>query len=340
MKRIMAVYDVDLFYADRFAEFANEKEKTPFTAVAFDSMDKLRKFTEQQTVEVLLVGSRVPEDNLAGLKVGQIIRLSEDGRELQEGTGTTGSVIYKYQSSDAVLREVMTCYQVRAEQTPATVVRLKSDIMGVCSPSGRCGKTGFCLTLGQELAKGRKVLYLNLEDFSGLSAMMGVDFQGTLSDLMYFYRQGEYSRIRLDTVLYSWGGLDYVPPVRYAEDLNEMPGEELAGLVRAIAGDGRYDVIVLDIGHLCRDAEALLELCSVIYAPVGDDCVSEAKIEEWKRYLEESGRGHIRDRLQILRLPVPKGKNRIDTYLEQLRWGGMGDFVRNLLYQKVEGRLS
>jgi cellulose biosynthesis protein BcsQ len=282
----------------------------------------------------------VSEEELAGLKVGQIIRLSEDGRELQEKTGTAGSIIYKYQSSDAVLREVMTCYQVRAEQTPATTVRLKSNIMGVCSPSGRCGKTGFCLTLGQELAKEHRVLYLNLEDFSGLSAMMGVAYQGTLSDLMYFYRLGEYSRVRLDAVLYSWGGLDYVPPVRYAEDLNEMSGEELSGLIRAIAEEGRYDVILLDIGHLCRDAEALLELCSVIYAPVGDDCVSEAKMEEWKRYLEESGRGHIRERLQILRLPVSKGKGQIDTYLEQLRWGGMGDFVQNLLYQKSEGRLS
>jgi hypothetical protein len=119
-----------------------------------------------------------------------------------------------------------------------------------------------------------------------------------------------------------------------------MSGDELAGLIRTIAEEGRYEVILLDIGHLCRDAEALLELCSVIYAPVGDDCVSEAKIEEWKRYLEESGRGHLRERLRILRLPLPKGKALIDTYLEQLRWGGMGDFVRNLLYQKSEGRLS
>ena len=34
MKRIMAVYDVDPFYADRFAEFVNRKETVPFTAVA------------------------------------------------------------------------------------------------------------------------------------------------------------------------------------------------------------------------------------------------------------------------------------------------------------------
>ena len=42
MKRIMGVYDVDPFYADRFAEFANQKEQIPFTAIAFTNISKLQ----------------------------------------------------------------------------------------------------------------------------------------------------------------------------------------------------------------------------------------------------------------------------------------------------------
>ena len=59
MKRIMGVYDVDPFYADRFAEFANQKERIPFTAVAFTSMEKLQTFTRQRAIELLLVGDDV-----------------------------------------------------------------------------------------------------------------------------------------------------------------------------------------------------------------------------------------------------------------------------------------
>ena len=40
MKRIMAIYDVDPFYADRFAEFANQREAMPFVAVAFTSSSR------------------------------------------------------------------------------------------------------------------------------------------------------------------------------------------------------------------------------------------------------------------------------------------------------------
>ena len=44
MERIMAVYDVDPAYGARFADFVNQREKTPFTAVPFSSLAKLKEF--------------------------------------------------------------------------------------------------------------------------------------------------------------------------------------------------------------------------------------------------------------------------------------------------------
>ncbi len=35
MEKIMAVYDVDSVYAQRFADVVNQKEKTPFTVIPF-----------------------------------------------------------------------------------------------------------------------------------------------------------------------------------------------------------------------------------------------------------------------------------------------------------------
>ncbi len=349
MKRIMAVYDVDPFYADRFAEFANEREMTPFTAVAFASLEKLRDFAGLQPVEVLLVGSDVPEEELSGIKAGQVIRLSEDGRQLRREPGGAGgnrlsekgnAVIYKYQSSDAVLREVMACYQVGSEQERLSLSGLSSRVIGVYSPVGRCGKTGFSVTLGQILARDKKVLYLNLEEHSGLSVLMGTTYKESLSDLIYYYRQGEYSRVRLGTVLHSLGSLDYVPPAAYAEDLAEIKGEELAGLVAAIAGDGLYDEIVLDIGHLGRGIEPVLELCRTIYVVVKEDCVSAAKVGEWREYLEKSGQDKLWGRVRQLRLPTPKNVKQPDTYFEQLLWGELGYFVQKLLRQQGGGVAS
>ena len=55
MKRIVGVYDVDPFYADRFAESANQREQIPFTVVAFTSIARLESFTKDQPLELLLI---------------------------------------------------------------------------------------------------------------------------------------------------------------------------------------------------------------------------------------------------------------------------------------------
>ncbi len=333
MKRIMAVYDVDPFYADRFAQFANQREKLPFTAVAFNSIGRLKAFAEQQAVEVLLVGEEVEEEELKDISVGQIVRLRESGvaRGGGEVSGQETPSVYKYQSSDAVLREVMACYQAGSEVMPLAATGVKSFIAGVYSPVNRCGKTSFCLTMGQVLARDSHVLYMSLEEYSALSRLTSAVYRRTLSDLIYYFRQGEYNRMRLGTVLHNWGGMDYIPPAEYSEDLAEITGSELAQLVGSIASDGTYEVILLDLGHLTRNLEPLLDICDVIYAPVRDDCISSAKVDAWKRYLECAGKRHLLERTQFLRLPRAKAICQAENCLEQLLWGEMGDFVRNLL---------
>lgn len=335
MKRIMGVYDVDPFYAERFAEFVNQKDQVPFTVVPFGTIERLRAFTEQQEIELLLVGDEISEEQLKEVRAGQTVRLSES----REAVGVTKDVIYKYQSSDAVLREVMARYQVKPELVPLAAAGVKSRIIGVYSPINRCGKTSFCLTMGQILSREAQTLYLSLEEYSGLSKLTGTVYGDTLSDLLYYYMQGEYSRTRLSAALYNWGGLDYVPPAAYAEDLEDVRGADAAGLVSRIAADGLYETILLDIGHVVRGMEPLWAICDRIYMPVKEDCVSSVKLEAWQEYLKESGRSRLWERIQILKLPMPGRTLQTETYLEQLLWGEMGDFVRDLLKGQQGGRV-
>lgn len=173
-----------------------------------------------------------------------------------------------------------------------------------------------------------------------MSRLTGTAYTATLSDLIYKYRHEEYTHMSLGSVLYHWGGLDYIPPVSYAEDLAEVRGEELAQLIARIAADGIYEVIITDIGHLGRGNEPLLELCDVIYTPVKEDCVSAAKLEAWQEYLEHSGRSHLWERVRLLKLPRPGAVWQAEIYLEQLLWGEMGDFVRNLLKGQKGGHTT
>ena len=70
--RIMAVYDVDPFYADRFADFVNQKEKVPFTVMAFTTLERLKNYAMEHEIELLLINSTVPKEEIDGLGAARV----------------------------------------------------------------------------------------------------------------------------------------------------------------------------------------------------------------------------------------------------------------------------
>lgn len=104
MKRIMAVYDLDLFYAKRFADVMNQKENVPFAVMAFSSLERLRQYAGEHPIELLLISSQVNREEIRDLGIGQVITLTEG--DSQESDKDCPSV-YKYQSSSGIIREVM-----------------------------------------------------------------------------------------------------------------------------------------------------------------------------------------------------------------------------------------
>ena len=214
------------------------------------------------------------------------------------------------------------------------IVGTKAKILGVYSPIGRCLKTSFSWTLGQQLGKNGKTLLVSMEEYSGFSRLVGEEMQSDLADVFYFYRQGNCSFARLSSMIYTWGNLDYIPPVRYPEDLVQITGEEMAEFLTRIASESSYEMLVVDMGNVGRHAIPMMDACDAVYMPVKDDCVSAAKLEEFEAYLETSGKRGLLEKIQRVKLPYHSGFGRRDTYLEQLVWGELGDYVRQLLKGK------
>ena len=101
----MAVYDEDPFYAERLSDYINRREDGIFSARAFTSRKRLEEFARDHGIDVLLTGT-LSEGGFPGLPSVQRILLTEE--EVRAGEGG-GHGIYKYQSGDDILREVMRC---------------------------------------------------------------------------------------------------------------------------------------------------------------------------------------------------------------------------------------
>ncbi len=328
MEKIMAVYDVDPVYAQRFADVANAKERVPFTVVPFSTLETLREYARSHVVEILLISVSVPLEQVRGIAAGSVVTLAEG--EVVSAVDSYPSV-YKYQSADSVIREVMTYYCQSPEQNPMVLLGRKAKVLGVYSPLGRCLKTSLALTIGQQLAKEGKVLYVGLEEFSGFSRIIDGQCRSDFSDVLYYLRQDGLNVMRLRSIAYTWKDMDYIPPVKYPEDLEQMTGEEAGALLEKLSGQMGYEYVIVDAGRMGRNLMPVLRQCDIIYMPIKEDGVSSAKLDEFDDYLDVTGNGDIRERIRRVKLPYHSSFGRRESYMENLLWGELGDYVRQIL---------
>ena len=330
-KQIFAVCDPEVEYARNFMDYLNRKKNLPFEVQAFTSLESLIAFAKENRIELLLVSADVMCREIRELDVGKLIVLTEGVQppELESYTG-----VYKYQSSAQVVREVMACYGEERAVVPAQAPVLKktTEILGVYSPLGRCLKTSFALTLGQILARERSVLYLNLEEYSGFEELFGRSFSGTLSDLLYYVRQGDQNlNARMNGMIQSVGHLDFIPPVQSPPDIRGTPWQDWICLIQEIVLHSSYEVLVLDAGNGIDEVFQLLDLCRRIYMPVRNDRMSLCKIAQYENLVRALDYPQLLTRTTKMKLPFHSDGGGGGSYVEQLVWSELGDYVKELV---------
>ena len=330
MKKIMAVYDEDPLYAERLSDYVNRKEKGIFQAQAFTSRSRLEEFARENDIDVLLAGESVSGERMEDIRSVQKIFLTED--QYRQTNGDVAEV-YKYQSGDDIIREIMAvyCESPGVSAVFPGIAGKKKRIIGVYSPIGRCGKTSLALAIGQLLAKEEKVLFITLDMFTGFSHIFDERWKRDMSDLIYYYKQGRFHGLRLNSVVYLLGDMAWIPPIRCPDDYNQITSEEMADFLTKILQESDYSTIVLDIGNYDRQVWSILNICRVIYMPMKEDLFSQAKMKEFESYVERFGESGLKERFYKIHIPYVTGAKRMEHFPQELLWGDMGDFVRGLL---------
>lgn len=337
---IFAVCDLEVEYAYHFMEFISKKKSIPLEIRVFTSAQALLDFMKEHPIELLLISEKAMCEEIQEQKVGQIIILAEG--VLPESLKKYPS-IYKYQSSNSVIREAMVCYG-ECQKNKGKQLRMTSrevDIIGVYSPVGRTMKTTFALTLGQILAKKKAVLYLNLEEYSGFEYLLEQSYEQNLGDLLYYVRQEDVNLIgKLNGIVQSMNNLDFLPPVLSPGDIQQTSFEEWMRLLQEIIDYSNYEVIILDFGDGVSELYQLLEQCNKIYMPVRNDPMSQAKISQFENLMRVWGKIAALNRIQKIKLPYHRTIHKGSGYLDDLIWSELGDFVRELIRQERSGNLE
>ena len=325
-RKIMVLFDPETEYAVRFMEYISRKGSIPLEIHVFTDFDRAKTYIMGGRAEILLVSERVMNDEISGWPAERIIILSE---KAVRGPDERYPHIYKYQSSNDVVREVMACYGSEAvpekEQTEDEIVKPAFQILGVYSPAASTLASAFALALGQALARSRPVIYMNFEGFSGFSGLFHENFEENVSDILYSMRQGEKGiAAKITSAVRRVGELDFIPPCLSGQELVGIgfkEWEKLFGILRQETG---YEYLVLDLGDGLGNLRDFLDSCDRIYMPAAESIPEKVRMDAFESWIDQCGISQIRDKIRRLRLSPEDLPRDRDRYAEQLVWTGLG----------------
>lgn len=313
--KIFAICDTEKRYAVKLVEAFCAKRDFGFQFHAFSESEELVLFAQQAEVEILLISGKIMSETISRLNVGKIILLS-DG-EIYE-TFSNYESIYKYQSAENILKEVL-CYYAEYARPVAGMNYGKQgfEVYGIYSPVGRCGKSALAENLAMCYGKEKKTLLLDLQSFSACREQLSDEKLWDLTDLVYFLRQGKKTFLyKLSSIVRSRESFDHILPMKTPADLRSVTLAEWTELLEKLAADSDYRVVIIDFGNDVCGLFQLLSQCTKVYMPVLQDMVSKGKIENFEWNLREEHFEKVLESIQKIYLPASFDRVNARAFME------------------------
>ena len=308
MNQILALLVQDPSYCERFLKYASSRTECPFTVYTFQSVTELQRFAHQNDIDLLLSDAQAAgEEELEKLPVHTRVELTEEPmgekQTLACARPDAPHKIYKYQSGEKILHELVSSYQLSKKAEPKNRQGL-ARLYLVYSPIGRSGKTCFAESLTKTLQKDMRALYVSLEEVSARADASMQNGSGSLSDALYFYKKERLDAERLRAMISSADGMDFIPPVRSPEDIATLRDAELPQFIQTLRAEVDYDAIVLDTDSILSRVEGILPQADWIFMPVTDQPAHYRKLSALEHYLTGSPHRAALDRIVKLIIPL------------------------------------
>ena len=323
MHHILAVCDKDEAYAAKLVNYINLRGGFPFAARYFSSVERMKTFSMQQKIEVILVSEEYYKEAEEKTKPDKLILLGE--KEIQ----TNFEMVWKYQSAASLMKQVLDILS-KEEGIHSHISRKKKlKVIGFYSPVKRALQTSFALTLGQFLARKARTLYLNLEACSGLEAVTGCGFAKDLSDLLYYLQNGKNGfSFYLYGMTEKISDLELLPPMRCQLDLISITTKEWKQLLYEIEVCTEYEYLLLDLSDSIQGLYEILRNCDRVYTVAAEDEIAKAKLDQYEKMITQCGYEDILEKTRNCSLPqltcLPK-------HPERMTVSELGEEVRILL---------
>ncbi len=328
-RSILALCDWESRFVRNFLDYYTVKGADIFDIKVFTDTEKMLAYSREHRIDVLLISDSMLNEEVEAADIPKMMILSEGNVSRRY---SDYPCIYKYQSCERIISGVINEYAdcVNDECNVYSSGR-RIRIIGVYSPVRRSGKTSMALALGQLLARNKKVLYLNMEEYSGLGSVLDGQYKGDLLDVIFYQRQksGNMS-MKIKGLTCRLNGMEYVYPAMYSQDLKTITTAEWLELISTIEEQTDYDVLILDMGDTIDSVGTIIEKCSVCYMPQRYDFFSQGKIMQFEEFMRSCGREWVLDKIIKVSVPELPGSVNAGEYIESLGNGPFAASIREL----------
>ena len=288
---LIAVCDTDPGYTMSFSSALSKELPQGMVISSFTGINMLVDYSKKHAISVAIVSesSYSPEIDQAHPDTLMILRETPDFAP--EGA----FLIDRYQSREELIGSVLKLLPERMECFAGSRLTSRSwKAIGIYSPVHRCLQTTFALSLGQLLAEDHRVLYINFENYSGLSGILNTEFKSNMVDLLYYFDcDPDKLAVRLPLMVYKLGNLDMIPPAPGYLDTYDRTGEKWVEILIRIEALTDYDYVILDLTDSMLGLLEVMEYCDRIYTCVNKDSLSKYKLAEYEKWMVDHSRADL-----------------------------------------------
>lgn len=299
MKKIMAVYDTDVFYVTRFMEYFKNKSNFEFELSGFTLEESLLSYLSQHRVEILLLGAPVAMEEDIRSNVGFVYELSE-GKNSVADEGKT--LLFKYQSAQAVMDELRTDYIRRNKVVPSEGGSVTTELITIFTPKTGMEESAFAWSTAFLLAMNKKTLFIPMELISANILGFVDTSQQKLSEFIYYLKENPNITAKMNSLLNYHSNLCYLAGITHGFDLLSLNREDIRKWVSELRLHSDYQHVVFYLDYYDAAGAELIRLSNRILLLTDQTFYHDKLLKEWGQQMERMGSPVEANRYQYVNL--------------------------------------
>lgn len=278
----IVIYDKDLDYVEALVELLNKYYYKYIKVIGITNSKDLKKLqSTAYKIDILIINESLIKESEATRYVKTVISLSET----ENTNDLEARRLYKYQNGQAIYNAISKIYTTVNKNAILGQDNYTTKVITFFSPIGGIGTSTISVALASKLTKeGKKVICINMEQISSMGVFFDVrKNQKNLSDLLYSSDSEDKLNEELlgEVINKDQNNIYYINPVNSILDFEELNGQEIVNIIKAIKEKLDFDYIIIDLGSKIDNlSNVVLENSDKAMLLIGQGNIAILKAEE------------------------------------------------------------